>query len=70
MSTQTHCAYCGRALVESVERDKLYDRATGNRGETAWMNCPRFPRNGWQAMYRGVHESFKRDNPIYGRTWS
>ena len=65
----THCRYCGRSLVDVTEPDTLHDERTGERRPIVWRQCPRYPRHGWQAFYRGSHESFQRDNPVLAREW-
>lgn len=66
----THCTYCGRALVD-VEENGMWDRKTGKRERVIWRQCPKFPRNGWQAIFSryGYHDSSRLDMPLLGRTW-
>jgi len=65
----TFCVYCGRQMIDVTEPDTLCDPKTGQRALIVWRQCPRFPRNGWQAVWRGCHESYQRDNVIYGREY-
>lgn len=64
-----YCVHCGRKLVDIMEPDSLYDTATGERPMVTWRQCPRYPRNGWQAFFRGPHESFRLDHPTMAREW-
>lgn len=65
-----HCRYCGRKLEDVEELDTLHDPVTGERRLIVWRQCPKFPRNGWRALFSpGLHDSFQRDAPICARAW-
>jgi hypothetical protein len=67
-AARTHCTYCGRALIDVVELSQ-YDPKTGEPDPQTWRQCPRFPRNSWQAIFRGrPHESFWLGHEI-ARQW-
>lgn len=53
-----YCTYCGRALVTVDEPGDIFDTESGQRKPERWMQCPRYPRHWWQAMWRGMHDSF------------
>ena len=64
----THCAYCGRELIEMTEPG-LFDTKSGTQIMETWKQCPRFARSWRNLWLGGCHDSFLRDNPVCGREW-
>lgn len=64
----THCSGCGRALVEVAEQDG-FDWRTGEPQVTTWLQCPRFPRNGFMSLFRGDHTCVDRDWPLVAKVY-
>ena len=50
-----YCTRCGLACEIVRVDDVGFDHDTGKRPEHYHYRCPRQPRNGWQALWRGNH---------------
>lgn len=61
----THCSGCGREL-RVVEEPDGFD-GNGEPQVRTWLQCPRFPRNGFMSLFRGQHTCVDRDMPLVGK---
>lgn len=67
--TGEFCQWCGRELVDVYEPSPLFDRETGTKTVVTYRQCPRYPSNAWQAMWRGCHMSYDLAHPLMNRSW-
>lgn len=64
-----YCTRCGRELVEVEEIEKGFDSSTGQRAVSRWLQCPKWPRNGFVYLLRGHHDSHSLDNDMISREY-
>lgn len=65
----TYCTRCGRELVEVEELEDYHDSKTGERNRVRWLQCPKWPSNGFMYFLRGNHTSLSVERPGLGREY-